>query len=259
MVLRRMLVLTTGVAVSAVCLSGCQEKIIAGFTVSPNGAVTISEVSIVTYDDSAGPLTVLAPEPVKLLAAAKKGTHAFSGPGVGKPVVRLVRLSKHVLKLTVSQTMNSLALLNKHGDAFDPASLNLDVSPAKGAAPTPQDPLGLEGPRIEKVMVQASEGDDTSAGSGTDGDAFHLTHAGHVWTFQITESAQDFAQERKSVAALTATAQKAGVSLKDLVVEVQVKLPGRVQSTNGKRLRGGVVSWDLLHLPSPTLQLTTRY
>jgi len=257
MLVRRKLVLSAGVAVAVASLTGCQQKIVEGFTVSANGSVTISEVSIATYDDSAGPLTVVKPNPAVLLAAARKGTHAFAGPGVSKPVVTLVRLSKHVLELTVSQKMTSLALLNKHGDAFNPASLSLDVSPAKGVVPTPTDPLGLMGPRTEKVTV--SPGDRTStSGASSAGDTFHVTHVGHTWNFLVSESAKAFAQSRKEIASLTATAKKEGVSPTALVVQIHVKLPGKVVSTNGHRLAGGVVSWDLFHLTSPKLSLKTK-
>ena len=256
MLMRRKLVMSAGVAVAVVSLAGCQQKLVEGFTVSANGSVTISETSIASYDDAAGPLSVVKPDPAALLTAAKKGTHAFAGPGVGKPVVTLVRLSKHVLELRVSQTMSSLALLNKHGDAFNPASLTLDVSPAKGVVPTPTDPLGLTGPRTEKVTVQAGDSSGTSSASPS-GDTFNVTHVGHNWSFLVTENAKAFAQERKEVASLTATLQKAGLSPTALVVQIHVKLPGKVVSTNGKRLAGGVVSWDLFHLTSPKLSLKT--
>ena len=253
---RRSFAMSAGAALAVLSLTGCQQKVVEGFTVSANGSVTISEVSIVTYDDTAGPLSVVKPAPAALLAAAKKDTYAFTGPGVAKPVVTLVRLSKHVLELTVSQKMSTLALLNKHGDAFNPASLTLDVTPAKGTVPTPTDPLGLMGPRTEKVTVQAGDSTGTSSATPT-GDTFNVTHVGHTWTFLVTENAKDFAQERKEVASLTTTAKKEGLSPNALVVQIHVKLPGKVVSTNGKRLAGGVVSWDLFHLASPKLALKT--
>ena len=255
--MRRSLAMTAAAVVAAASLTGCQQKLVAGFTVSANGSVTIAEISTVSYDDSAGPLTVDKPLPATLLAAAKKGTHAFAGPGVSTPVVKLVRLSKHVLQLTVSQKMNSLALFNKHGDAFAPASLSLNVSPAKGAVPSPTDPLGLKGPRTEKVTVAAGDSGDTS-NANPSGETLNVTHIGHTWDFLIAENAKTFAKQRKQIASVTATAQQAGLSPNALVIQIHVKLPGTIVSTNGKRLPGGVVSWDLLHQTSPKMSLKTK-
>ena len=254
MLASRTLTTTAGVALGVLCLSGCQEKLVAGVTFSANGAVTISETSIVTYDDSAGPLTVTKPDPAALLAAAKKGTHAYAGPGVDKPVVKLVRLSKHVLELSVSQKMDSLALLNKHGDDFNAAALTLDVTAAKGSVPTPGDPLALKGPRTEKVIVDAS---DTSS-AGTDDDTFSVTHVGHVWNFDLAETAKEFASDRKDASSLSTNFAKLGLPAKALVAEIHVKLPGTIVSTNGTRLAGGVASWDLLHLSSRKLLVSTK-
>jgi hypothetical protein len=254
MSVNRALTTAVGAALAVLCLGGCQEKLVAGVTFSANGSVTVTEVSSVSYDVSAGPLTVVKPDPAKLLAAAKKGTRAFVGPGVDKPVVKLVRLSKHTLQLSVSQTMGSLALLNKHGDAFDAAALSLDVTPAKGAVSTPEDPLGLKGPRTEKVTIEP--GDSSDAGTGSD--TFHVTHVGHTWTFVLAENPKEFAQDRKSSASWATTAKKLGLPPKAFVAEIHVKLPGKVVATNGKRLAGGVVSWDLLHLASPKLTVSTK-
>jgi hypothetical protein len=237
----RTLTTTAGAAIAVLCLSGCQEKLVAGVTFSANGSVAVTEVSTISYDDSAGQLTVAKPDPAKLLAAAKKGTHAFAGEGVGRPAIKLVRLSKHTLRLVISQKLASLALLNEHGGAFDAAALSLDVSPAKG-------------PRTEKVTIEPGITSDPNEG----GDTLHVTHVGHTWSFVLTESAKGFAQDRKSAAAWASTAKKAGLSPKLFAAEFHVKLPGKVVSTNGKRLAGGAVSWDLLHLASPELTVSTK-
>src|SRR3954452_17765448 len=159
---RRIVTTTVGVAIAVLCLSGCRERLVAGVTFSANGSVSVTEVSTVTYDDSAGPLTVVKPDPAKLLRAAKKGTGAFVGPGVDKPKFKLVRLSKHTLRLVISQKMASVALLNKYGGAFDAAALHLDVSPAKG-------------PRTEKVTIEPGITSDPNEGN----DTLHVTHVGH--------------------------------------------------------------------------------
>ena len=252
----RKLLVSATVAVSVLSLSGCRQQLVASFAVDSDGAVTIADVSTVTYDSTAGPLSVVKPDGAALLVAAKKGTHGYVGPGVSKPVVRLVRLSAHVLQLTVSQKMTSIALLNAHGNAFDPATLSLDVSPAKGTTPAPTDPFGLKGPRTEKVTVDG--GDDGDSSSADDDDSFTVTHVGHVWTFLVSENAKDFAEGRKEMASVTKTFAQAGLSTKALSLQIHVKLPGKVLSTNGTSIGGGVVSWDLLHQTSPKLSLTTK-
>ncbi len=256
MLAARKLLVSTGVLVSVLGLAGCRQQEVASFAVSADGSVTIADVSTVTYDDTAGLVTVVKPDGAALLTAAKKGTSGFVGPGVSKPVVRLVRLSKHVLQLTVSQKMTSIALLNAHGNAFDPATLSLDVSPAKGAPLDPKDPFGLKGPRTEKVTVDA--GDSSGDSSGDDDDSLTVKHVGHLWSFLISENAKDYAAEHKQLASLTATLTKAGLSEKALSLQIHVKLPGKVVATNGKPIGGGVVSWDLLHQTSPKLTLTTK-
>lgn len=259
MLVHRKLVMATGVAVAVAGLTGCQQKLVTAVSVSGNGSVTISETSAVVYDQSAGNLKVVKPDPAALLAAAKKDTKGYVGPGVSKPTITLTRAGKHELVLTIAQTMASIALLDKHGDALGAATLSLDVEPVAGQQPDPNDPLGAKGPRTEKVIVDGGSGDaGADPRTTSNDDNLVLKHVGHLWTFSITESAKEFAEARKSEAELAKSFAQAGISPKVLVLELHVKLPGSIVSTNGKRLGGGVVSWDALHPTSRVLSLTTK-
>lgn len=230
--------LTTAVALLA--LTGCQEREVERVSVDAAGGVTVVDVTTATLAAPSARLTSKAPDVAALRRKAEQRTLGYVGAGVGKPVVSLHEVSTHRFVLSVSQHFDSVALLNAHYLAFDPAVF-LFASSKKPSGPT-----------VEALEVV--DGGRADGRSGTGPNAVKLTHQGKDWSFVMNlgpkayESLQFEAKDNPGGVYHSGTVD----------FEIHVKLPGHVVSTNGRRLAGGLVSWNLYALTTALLTVTTR-
>lgn len=229
-----------GVA-ALLALTACQGKQVETVDVDASGAVTVTDVGTATLTAPVKNTVFAKPDVKTLLAQAKAWTHGYVGPGVGKPVVTLVKVGSAQYVLTVSQRFADAAVLARHYAAFDSASLDIDEKTDT-----------TTGISTETLVV------DKPTSDGPKPPAVALVHAGHDWSLTFTLSPKSFAELAAQAKQLNGIIAQSGAPAGILILAEQVHLPGTVSSTNGTREPHGLVSWNLLKLRSRVLTVSSK-